>query len=579
MFTNKNQYIKTVIKIILFIFTYVVIIGWTYQLHDSPQVGIDDANIFFTYAENLASGKGIIYAHNSERVEGFTSMLWMLICALSFFINLNESGILFISIAFLLFTQIIFLNIIYQVASSKNQKAWPYQCIYTALILCSPSYITWMTITLMDTCLWGCIIAVITYIAVFPPNSTRNQFLSTIPFVLISMVRPESMIVAPMFLVLAWLQIYTQTKSPYNATRFIVINGSFFVISVIILTMFRLWYFGYPFPNTYYAKVSPSMTYNVKIGGEYLYNFAQSGTIIQISLLMVLSSVASWLGKLIDKIFITHSFNISFYKYELLSLITFTLLFIPVFAGGDHFRMFRFYQPIYPLMCLTVVVLISELKIIQFDTFSNYVEQRPIQIAAITIVLGYWLYGYSFDVSWSSMKLQSPLIEEFRRPKNGINNGKKLQLLFNNSFPSVGVISAGGIARTYPGEIVDLMGLNNITMAHATSNRVGIKNHAAFNKECFYLAQPDILLVTPPEPPLTSNFTTIVLQDLINEPRFVAQWHYGILTTQKDSEYNFTGFFKVTFLDTLLLNTQYQFVETKIWSNNGWANLPKNKTN
>src|SRR5690242_13300954 len=45
-------------------------------------LGIDDAFIYFVYAKNLAHGHGFVYNVGGERVEGFTSMLWVLICSL-----------------------------------------------------------------------------------------------------------------------------------------------------------------------------------------------------------------------------------------------------------------------------------------------------------------------------------------------------------------------------------------------------------------------------------------------------------------------------------------------------------------
>ena len=44
-------------------------------------VGIDDANIFFTYARNIAHGHGAVYNVGGERVEGFSSPLFTLLCA------------------------------------------------------------------------------------------------------------------------------------------------------------------------------------------------------------------------------------------------------------------------------------------------------------------------------------------------------------------------------------------------------------------------------------------------------------------------------------------------------------------
>src|ERR1041384_6291777 len=51
---------------------------------NSPLTGIDDANIYFVYAKNLAQGNGFVYNVGGERVEGFTSILWTVICAFVF---------------------------------------------------------------------------------------------------------------------------------------------------------------------------------------------------------------------------------------------------------------------------------------------------------------------------------------------------------------------------------------------------------------------------------------------------------------------------------------------------------------
>ncbi len=62
--------IKTIIWIVILLVLLAGVTAWTWKLHGCPRIGIDDANIFFTYAENLASGNGITYGQNGERVEG-----------------------------------------------------------------------------------------------------------------------------------------------------------------------------------------------------------------------------------------------------------------------------------------------------------------------------------------------------------------------------------------------------------------------------------------------------------------------------------------------------------------------------
>ena len=48
----------------------------------------------------------------------------------------------------------------------------------------------------------------------------------------------------------------------------------------------------------------------------------------------------------------------------------------------------------------------------------------------------------------------------------------------------------------YHGTVIDLMGINDVKMAHATQTRVGIMGHAAFDVPTFYREAPDILLAS-----------------------------------------------------------------------------------
>ena len=58
-----------------------IAVAFVWETFNRPQPGIDDAYIFFVYARNLAEGHGFVYNVGGEAVEGFTSLLWTLICA------------------------------------------------------------------------------------------------------------------------------------------------------------------------------------------------------------------------------------------------------------------------------------------------------------------------------------------------------------------------------------------------------------------------------------------------------------------------------------------------------------------
>jgi hypothetical protein len=74
---------KQIFKFVL-ILLFVSFASWIVLLSYKPYLGIDDAYIYFVYAKNLAHGHGFVYNIGGERVEGFTSMLWVLICSLAY---------------------------------------------------------------------------------------------------------------------------------------------------------------------------------------------------------------------------------------------------------------------------------------------------------------------------------------------------------------------------------------------------------------------------------------------------------------------------------------------------------------
>jgi hypothetical protein len=104
--------------------------------------------------------------------------------------------------------------------------------------------------------------------------------------------------------------------------------------------------------------------------------------------------------------------------------------------------------------------------------------------------------------------------------------------------PTVGVITAGGIKYEYDGDVVDLMGLNNLHIAHNAGRRIGLKNHAAFEKKNLYELQPDIVVPLVVNPAAWSYSVTAVhdsfenraLRGIYDDSAFTALYRYCLLT-------------------------------------------------
>jgi arabinofuranosyltransferase len=114
--------------------------------------------------------------------------------------------------------------------------------------------------------------------------------------------------------------------------------------------------------------------------------------------------------------------------------------------------------------------------------------------------------------------------------------GDLLNELHDPQAPDVGVLPAGGIAVTYQGRVVDLLGLNWAEMAHASSRRTGMPGHSAFNLDVFWKHPPQLMLpqMAGPASPVNekqtpANFELWVLHGLMNEPRFREEYRPVLL--------------------------------------------------
>ena len=226
------------------------------------------------------------------------------------------------------------------------------------------------------------------------------------------------------------------------------------------MTLVRLKYFGFPFPNTYYAKVSSDVFSNFIGGIEYIINAIHDNCYIIIGIIISV-------------------FN--FTKYRLLTVFCFIPLIISLCVGGDHFEYSRIFQPFIPFYLVLAVIHFNKL---------NLLKKHSVFI--IIVVSGFLPNSGRFHQIKGRGKMQI----EWEISKTGILNGQFLNDFFSpmEIMPSVGVIATGGFGYSYKGETIDLLGLNNVEMAHYNSIKTGYKNHGSFEADVFFSQIPNIIL-------------------------------------------------------------------------------------
>lgn len=534
-----------------------------YLATGKPDLGIDDAQIFFTYAQHFASGHGLIYSQGVAPAEGYTSSLWMLVCALMFYLRLNEPGVLAVSLLLLIVTQLMALRIIGRLLQGRQRRFAT--IVYVTLVTLSPAYLTWTTITLMDTGMWSTLVVAMVFVVLFAPATRRGWFAAALPFALAPLARPEAMAVAPALLVLLAIKVAGK-KEPIAPVAWLFASV---IATTLALTLFRLHYFGYPLPNTYYAKVSSSMGYNLLCGLAYLGKFLVSGYIAALAALVCVPFARRLLGRAWHALLSRTRLALSDGAddaCQMLAAICLLLLALPIVTGGDHFAFSRFYQPAYPVLCLLLAIWAAKRAA---DAVSRQGGAGPSRqrwfvlpgVCGLVLLLSM----ASLRDSWLFVARHgSPLAREFSIGTEGEAAGKTLDALFagrGQARPTIGVVAAGGVGRTYQGPIIDLMGLNNRYIAHFPGNREGVKNHAAFEKAAFYNLPVDVLLSAP-----NSEWNEEVLKRIFYDPQFVAQWRYGAVYLKSQPQRRYESFYSRKLIDSIGDDSPIGFYDTLVFN-------------
>jgi arabinofuranosyltransferase len=432
-----------------------------------PLEGVDDANIIFVYARNLVNGAGFVYTPGFERVEGFTSLLWTLVSASIQGISSRRHELLTLAVSLLL-TGVTVWSVLRTVFETTRA---PLARAAAALwVLAQSSFFAWSFATLMDLTLWSALLA-LGVRAVLAPGLEVEQRAPRLAGIIALMVltRPEALLVGPALVALAGFQAFERDVPLGRIARSLALPIVAFVVVAACLTVFRLSYFGYPLPNTYYAKVSGNRAYNLIEGAKYVGRYFKAFPPRLLLLVPLAYGTLDLLRPRAQKVLAASTRGSVFILW-----LGFVL---PLYGGGDHFAEHRFLVPFLPWLALPLAELVA-----------NAGTRRP-AVAPVVVVL-VALVGIG---DFARLFQGSRLALEFQLADEGRRMGKALTREIGALAPKVGVTGAGGIAYGYEGRIVDLLGLNYTPMAHHQGERKGRHGHAAFSAEVFWQAPPEVV--------------------------------------------------------------------------------------
>jgi hypothetical protein len=164
------------------------------------------------------------------------------------------------------------------------------------------------------------------------------------------------------------------------------------------------------------------------------------------------------------------------------------------------------------------------------------------------------------DFQLPESKVGTRIFHDFVVAQRGRSVAERLNRTFIDQgyTPSTGIIAAGGYGYVYKGNTVDLMGLNNTLMAHASKQKVGTPGHAAFDLNGFWKLQPDMVglfygaeTVSDPtfeapenNPGFKKSFTYEVYKRIFDQPQFIQTYYPALVKLKSDKDYLFSYYNK-----------------------------------
>jgi len=480
-------------------------------------LGTDDADIYLRYARNLVEGHGLVWNPGGECVEGFTSPAWMLICAACLVLGpAPEIGLHVVSVGAIAVALSIWFGLFAGAPEVDRHRRLALGIAFAAWIASSPAFLVWTTVTLMDTGLWTLAIAlaVTAGAASVGPESTTGRTLGyAASLAALTFFRPEGVLFAVALLIASFVGERGGGRTWRAAARHLRMPAAALATTWIGLIAIRLAVFGYPWPNTYYAKVDADLLHNVARGFDYLAGFAVAfpAAALSVGAVLIIAAVpwrtghgSGAAGRATGR---SPAFVFTFFAVAAGSA-------VPLVTGGDHFHSWRMLQPVWPALFALIAI-----PIVRFSRGRAWVAWTPLGLALFTLAVN--------PVQWTNVAATSGLTIEFRVAQWGRAIGHALNRVFTDASrrPTVGVVSAGGLPRTYHGSSLDLLGLNNVAMAHATRERKGLKTHSAFDAETFYRQAPDLIVTSwafagQPDETMASILGPRMLKNVHREARF-----------------------------------------------------------
>ncbi len=433
----------------------------------------DDAYISFRDAENLVRHGSLVY-NLGERVEGYTNFGWTMLLAAV--IRAGGDPVAWsrgLGIAFGIAT----LVIVARFTARRRGHATLEDGIAPALLVASPAFAAWCTGGL-ETAMFTCLATLAWTQFVLERNAGGKPW-SAIAFAAAACTRPEGVLYFAVTAVLGAIHVVRRRgDSDRMFLRWIALFVGFF----LPYFAWRWWYYGWPLPNTYYAKSGATGAWRLGLQatGDWIADHALpcAAAVILLFVRTVATRQDNGLVAL------------------LLAWIAVTIASV-IRAGGDFMDLHRFFVPVLPCLALLAALGLHRIA----STWRTRRLSPRLGFALAALAAGA-LVSHAILIDRGTLAIKSTrgvesigLLRQYAAQWSTIG-----RWLAANAPPNTSLATTAAGAIPYHSRLrtLDMLGLNDAWVAHHAPPRGQEAGHVRFAPWTYVASQNiDIVIVHP----------------------------------------------------------------------------------
>jgi hypothetical protein len=231
----------------------------------------DDAYVSFRYAEQFAETKTLTFNPNGDPVEGYSSFLWVLLCAAIHGFGLELPRTMpFVSLFFGV------LNVVVLWAIYRRRSTAAYGLLLPLLLFAASGPFLTYAVSGMETALFSLLLLLAVFLldrALLAHGPTAYLMIAVV-CVFLSLCRPEGILAYPVIAIYLarHLRSAPGVSSRAQHRRRLRVASVAFVAGVIVYQVWRLAYFGSWLPPTFYAAggSSPLASWTENVLGYFV---------------------------------------------------------------------------------------------------------------------------------------------------------------------------------------------------------------------------------------------------------------------------------------------------------------------